>query len=103
VISLVGQDRRGQVGWPARLPLATGNSSNAASPRRREHTIEELVILQSMSESYTDRAKGSEQADLAPLGTLNQNCLAPRSRQLVVAVKSLREVFRLTSLLVSSR
>jgi len=35
VISLVGQDRRGQVGWPARLPLPTGNSSNAASPRRR--------------------------------------------------------------------
>jgi len=45
VISLVGQDRRGQVGWPARLPLPTGNSSNAASPRRREHTIEEVVIL----------------------------------------------------------
>jgi hypothetical protein len=39
-----GRTAEGQVGWPARLPLPRGNSSNAAAPRRREGGCDELSI-----------------------------------------------------------
>ena len=34
------------MGWPARLPLPTGNSSNAAVPRRKEGGSDDLSICE---------------------------------------------------------